>query len=247
MSEERRLEKEVVLNATPEQVWEAVATGPGISTWFVPHEVDEDGEMLADFGSGNTSSGRVLAIEPGRRVVYGGSEESPDEAIEFLVGGREGGSTVLRLIHSGYAGEDWQAEYHSKGWDGFLHNLVQYFDHFAGLPVVNVVTMNFTDQGYEQVWAALRKALGVDRAVARGDQVRLTPEGLEPLAGVVDVCERGVLGLRTGDGLYRFAGEGADAWGMVMTTHYLYGVDAERAETTAAWQAWLDRLFPAST
>lgn len=55
-----------------------------------------------------------------------------------------------------------------------------------------------------------------------------------------------VLGLRTGDGLYRFAGEGADAWGMVVATHYLYGVDADRAETTAAWQAWLDRLFPAS-
>jgi hypothetical protein len=31
---ERRLEKSVDLDATPEQVWETIATGPGISaTW----------------------------------------------------------------------------------------------------------------------------------------------------------------------------------------------------------------------
>lgn len=246
MSEHRRLEKEVVLNATPEQVWEAVSTGPGISTWFVPHEFSDDGRIHADFGSGNVSSGRVLAMEPGRRVAYGGTAEAPDEVIEFLVEGRDGGTTVLRLIHSGFGGEDWEAEYHSKGWDGFLHNLAQYFEHFAGLPVVNVVTMNFTDLGYEQVWATFRKALGIDGAVAAGDHVRLTPDGLEPMTGVVDVSERGILGVRTDDGLYRFGGEGADAWGMVIGTHYLYGVEVDRAEATAAWQAWLDRLFPAS-
>ena len=33
---ERRLEKSIELDATPEQVWAAIATGPGIDSWFVP-------------------------------------------------------------------------------------------------------------------------------------------------------------------------------------------------------------------
>jgi uncharacterized protein YndB with AHSA1/START domain len=29
------LRKEITLDATPEQVWEAIATGPGIDAWFM--------------------------------------------------------------------------------------------------------------------------------------------------------------------------------------------------------------------
>ena len=50
---ERKLEKTVELDASPEQVWELIATGPGISTWFVPHEVEEreGGAAKASFAS----------------------------------------------------------------------------------------------------------------------------------------------------------------------------------------------------
>jgi Uncharacterized conserved protein len=40
MPREFELRKEVALDATPEQVWEAIATGPGITAWFMPHEVE---------------------------------------------------------------------------------------------------------------------------------------------------------------------------------------------------------------
>lgn len=246
MSEKRRLEKEVELAATPEQVWQAIATGPGISTWFVPHEVEEreGGKARADFGSGNVDEGRVLEWEPGRRVVYGGSSSDPGETLEFLVEGREGGSTILRLVQSGFSGEDWEAEYHSKGWDGFFHNLVQYFTHFAGLPVVNVLVMGFTKLTADGVWQRFNEDLGVPATVRLGERVRLNPSGLDPISGVVDVCERGVLGVRSDQGLHRFAGEGIDAWGMLSVVHYFYGVEMDRAQATEAWQAWLDRLFP---
>ena len=32
---------EVEVPGTPEQVWNAIATGPGISSWFVPTEIAE--------------------------------------------------------------------------------------------------------------------------------------------------------------------------------------------------------------
>jgi hypothetical protein len=35
MAHEFELHKEIELDATPEQVWEAIATGPGIDSWFM--------------------------------------------------------------------------------------------------------------------------------------------------------------------------------------------------------------------
>ena len=36
----RSVEAEIEVPGTPETVWTAIATGPGISSWFVPAEVD---------------------------------------------------------------------------------------------------------------------------------------------------------------------------------------------------------------
>ena len=150
---ERRLEKRVELDATPEQVWEAIATGPGIATWFVPQNVEprEGGTVEQDYGGGETVSGRVTAWEPGRRFAYGAFEQPedgrPDYAFEFLVEGRAGGGTVLRFVQSGFLdGADWDDEYNSfdAGWSLFLHNLCAYLRHFSGLPVRNAVAMTYT-------------------------------------------------------------------------------------------------------
>lgn len=40
MTEERRIEVEVEVPVTPEEAWEAIATGPGITAWFMPAEVE---------------------------------------------------------------------------------------------------------------------------------------------------------------------------------------------------------------
>lgn len=248
MGERRRLAKEIELAATPEQVWQAISTPEGMSIWFVPHEHMDD-EIGADFGGGNTQAGRVLESEPGRRVVYGapGPAGEPPMTLEFLVEGREGGTTALRLVQSGFFdGDDWEAEYDGfgRGWDMFLHNLAEYYRHFPGLPVATVVATGFTDRPGDRVWADLLTRLGADPAL--GEWVRLTPEGLGPVEGigpvegVVDLRDRFLLGIRTEHGLYRFMAD--DLHHMVSTTQYFYGVPVDRASRTAAWQSWIDRI-----
>ena len=37
----RSVQVEVEVPGTPEEVWQAIATGPGISSWFVPTEFEE--------------------------------------------------------------------------------------------------------------------------------------------------------------------------------------------------------------
>jgi uncharacterized protein YndB with AHSA1/START domain len=74
------LTRKIVLEATAAEVWDKVATGPGLSSWWVPHEVDprKGGIARADFGGGTIAEGRVRTYQPGRRIVYGG-EAAADE------------------------------------------------------------------------------------------------------------------------------------------------------------------------
>ncbi|ADD39930.1 SRPBCC family protein [Stackebrandtia nassauensis] len=252
MTEGKRLEKEIELDASVDEVWEAVSTGQGFATWFVPHDIktDENGVPVVaegDFGSGNTDQGRLLEWEPKRRVKFGNYSSDSTQVLEFLVEGKDSGSTVLRLVQSGAQGEDWEMEYHSKGWDLFFQNLREYLEYFRGKPVANALVMSFTTVDAKTVWERMYAALGANRDLAVGDLVELTPKGVEPIKGTVDIAVPGaVLGVRTEDGLYRFGGQGADAWGMVNAFHYRYGTDVDPAEWTERWQRWINEVFPPS-
>ena len=61
----RSVQVEVEVPGTPEEVWQAIATGPGISSWFVPAEFEErDGKPVAvtlNFGPGMESRSAVTA------------------------------------------------------------------------------------------------------------------------------------------------------------------------------------------
>jgi uncharacterized protein YndB with AHSA1/START domain len=248
---ERRLEKSIELDATPEQVWAAIATGPGISTWFVPTELEprEGGEVRQDFGGGYTDTGRVVAYEPGRRIVLGAGPEPAEggsrHAFEYLVEARDGGAAVLRFVQSGFDddADGWENEYTSfdKGWDLFFGNLRSYLAHFAGLPVGNVVAMAFVAGGSADAWPVLHRALGLSAPPALGAEVVL--DGPQKITGVVDVATPEFLGVRSDTALFRFGAEGSDGCG-VSAYHYFYGDPVDAPALTAQWQGWLSDLFP---
>jgi len=250
----RELIKIVELDASPEQVWEAIATGPGISSWFVPHQVEEGpgGAMSAQFGGGADVTGRVRVWEPGRRIVFGADETppegTPDYAFEFLVEGRAGGGTVLRFVQSGFLDEGWENEYSSldTGWDLFFGNLRSYFAHFAGQPVHNVVTVTYAAGSAADLWPVLHRELGLAGPPALGETVTLRPDGPPPVTGVVDVATKAFLGLRSATGLHRIGAEG-DAGCGISAYHYFYGDPVDTEALTAAWQKWLTDLFPTPT
>ena len=246
MPHEFELRKEITLDATPEQVWEAIATGPGIDGWFMGRnqvEPREGGRSSMTIG-GQTEESVVTTWEPPRRFAFRTGTPEGFMAFEWLVEGRGDGTTVLRLVQSGMLGDDWETEYDAlgKGWDMYLHQLAQYLDHFRGRPVAPVLAMQPGAGDADHVWSVLSGALGLDHPATEGDKVRLTPEGLAPIEGVVDYVSPVALGIRTDDGLYRFI-RGFD--GSVAVGHHLFSdVDPEAAER--AWQAWLSRVFETS-
>jgi hypothetical protein len=66
----RSAQVEIEVPGTPEEVWQAIATGPGISSWMVPAEFEEkDGKPVAvkmTFGPGMDVRSPVTAWDPPR-------------------------------------------------------------------------------------------------------------------------------------------------------------------------------------
>jgi uncharacterized protein YndB with AHSA1/START domain len=246
MPHEFELRKEIILEATPEQVWEAIATGPGLDGWFMGRnqvEPREGGRSSMTVGD-HTEEATVTAWEPPRRFAYRAGTPDGFMAFEWLVEGRDDGTCVLRLVQSGVLGDDWEGEYDAldRGWGMYLHQLAQYLRHFRGRPATPVTLMGPGPGDADQLWPRLWRGLGLAGKPAEGDRVRLTPEGLDPVEGVVDYLSPDILGVRADDGLYRFI---CGFEGSVGVGHHLYGDDVDPGQAEATWRAWLGRLVDA--
>ncbi|MEC3976701.1 SRPBCC family protein [Amycolatopsis sp. H20-H5] len=242
MTREFAIRKEVELRAAPEQVWEAIATGPGIDAWFMgPHTVEpgEGGKIRLEIGE-YTDEATITAWEPGTRLAYRGGEQ-PDgtfHAFEYLIEATDGGTSVLRFVHHGFAGDDWTAEYDdmtARGWELYLHTLGQYLEHFPGRPATFVGADGPESSAAPEAWAVLLRALGLPGTPAAGARVRLAVTGLPPIDGVVDYTAPSYLGIRTTAALYRFHGR-SDIGMSVGVGHHFFGPAPDSADS---WRGWL--------
>jgi uncharacterized protein YndB with AHSA1/START domain len=239
--------EEITLPASPEAVWEAIATGPGVDSWFM-------GRTEIEGGPGGTSTmdmlgmaarSTITAWEPGRRYATR-SEPGPDGtfmAFESIIEGRDGGSTVLRFVHSGMLGDDWEEQYDALkiGDRMYLEQLSRYLEHFAPrTAAVNLFVPGPAVADYPKVWAAFAAALGIDGPVEAGATVRLSVAGVVPAEGVVDyVRAEHFIGVHTADSLYQFVHGWQD--GTVVQQH-CFDPGLDPAATEKAWAGWLAEL-----
>src|SRR4051812_27741168 len=136
----RSVQVEVEVPGTPEQVWQAIASGPGISSWFVPSEVDGrvGGNIVHHFGPGMDSSKTISDWNPPHRVTAEGPGYAPGMpamATEWTVEARDGGTCIVRVVHSLFAStDDWDKQLESveSGWPAIFLVLHLYLSQFAG-------------------------------------------------------------------------------------------------------------------
>jgi hypothetical protein len=224
--------REVILPATPEEVWEAVATEAGNAAWLFPNEIDPG-------GSG------VTAWDPPRHFAIRQEQGDWFNAVEYVIEGREGGTSLLRYAHSGIFVDDWDTQYDavSQHTDFYLHTLSQYLEHFSGRTATYVGEVPGGIQGPPTSAAPdgfrrLQQALGLGERLAEGVSVRLTPAGLAPIEGVLDYVRPNFIGVRTADELYCLFGRNAFGAPVGIAIHtFVDGVDAEKLKQ--AWQGWL--------
>jgi hypothetical protein len=228
MPKEFEIRREVELPGTPEEVWEAVATGPGTASWLFPEEPGPNDKVESD--------------RPRRYAVRTEGEGGFFNAIEFVIEAREGGTAVLRYVHSGIFTDDWETQYDavSQHTDFYLHTLGQYLEHFSPKTATYVGGGPGGIDGPEASaradgFTTLKQALGI---TAEGDRVQL-PNGAGE--GVVDYLQPNFAGVRTGDALYRFFGRNAFGGPVGMSIHHFGDVNADAA--SAQWGEWLQTVY----
>ena len=253
----RSVQVEVEVPGTPEQVWQAIATGPGVSSWFVPTEIDgrEGGTVTASFGPGMDSHATITAWDPPRRFAAESGDLGPGApplATEWIVEVRAGGVCVVRVVHSLFASsDDWdnQLESTEYGWPGFFRILRLYLTHFPGQPCSATQLMGAAPEPTSEAWAALTSALGIPGAT-EGQRVR-TAAGAPPLAGQVEhvaPSEYPGLLLRLDEPAPGIAHLFALPMGgrvYLPMRLYLYGdrAPAAIARDEPLWQAWMNERF----
>ena len=255
----RSVQVEVEVPGTPEEVWAAIATGPGISSWFVPAEFEErDGKPVAvklNFGPGMESRSDVTAWDPPRMFAAksdGWMPGSPPIADEWSVEARAGGTCVVRVVHSLFAStDDWdnQLEGTESGWPGFFRILRIYLTHARGQRTAKKQTMAPAAGSEAEAWETLTAALGL-KGVGAGQRCT-APAGVPALSGAVEHISQSpcnaLLRLdKPGPGT---AALSAVNFGgpMVTLSFYLYGDQAPGtvARETPLWQGWIEERFPA--
>lgn len=258
----RSVRVEVEVPGTPEEVWAAIASGPGISSWFVPTRSDErqGGQVVCNFGPGMDSQATITAWDAPRRFVAEGDlgmPGSPKVATEWTVEARAGGKCLVRVVHSLFAStDDWdnQLDGLEQGWPTYFRILRMYLENFKGMACTSMQLVGISGESEAAAWEKAGGELGLLRlATGQKWSIPASAAGLPRMSGVVDSLGQGVHAntvlLRVDAPAPGSAYVGAfSCAGMVMVcmSVYLYG---DKAKTAVArdepvWQKWMSERFP---
>jgi uncharacterized protein YndB with AHSA1/START domain len=256
----RSIEVAVEIPATPEEVWEAIATGPGVSAWFVPCEIDGrvGGAVTCHFGPGMDSTETISKWDPPRMFAcdWGEADDgAPHLASEWYVEALGGGVCRVRVVNSLFAStDDWddQLESVENGWPSFFRILKIYLAHFRGARSARAQALALTPKPVDEAWDAVASALGLDGLEVGAEYA--SSNGALPLAGIVEHVQSSPFNVlvRTStprNGIVSFAAHKMGGPTGVMVAHYLYGdgADEAAAREESAWAGWLAERFPDAT
>ncbi|MGZ3142650.1 SRPBCC family protein [Lentzea chajnantorensis] len=209
--------------ASVDEVWEAIATGPGIDSWYMGRNEVRNGQVTMAFGAYRPTS-EITAWDPPKHFAHDSGKAGDGRfiAYEFLVEGRDHGSTVLRMVTSGFLpGDDWADEFEAMRLGGalFWRTLVEYLGHFAGRTAQPLTVFGPAVTDWDEAWRRLDDAIEAK------------------LPGAVEYHRNShTLGLRTENGMYRFL---RGFHGPMIAAHHVFTGD----ESEQDWQLWFENTL----
>jgi uncharacterized protein YndB with AHSA1/START domain len=256
----RWIEMEFVTPGTPEQVWEAMATGPGNTAWFTKATIDGrvGGAIELDMGTNGKQKGEVTAWEPPTRVAFverEWSEGAPPVATEITITARSGDRCTVRMVHSLFTSlDDWddQMEGFEKGWPGFFEVLRLYLTHFPGQHAASFMAMSMTDGDHLSIWKRMLEEL--DLTAPNVGEHRTSARVPESISGIVERVDQVpdqryiIMRLQSpGPGIAIFGTNamGSQVGASMMIYFYGDGADARAAGSEQKWREWLGARFAA--
>jgi len=130
----KKIEQQIEIDADAATVWRALSEGEEIKRWFTLDarvRPGAGGGIWMSFGENMEWETPIEVWEEGKHLRTG---EGP-QAVDYTIEAR-GGTTIVRLVHSGFADDTWEGELDSlnSGWAAFLANLKHYLERHRGEP-----------------------------------------------------------------------------------------------------------------
>src|SRR5262245_38992119 len=140
---DRVVDLAIDIDATLEEVWQALTTGEGIARWFAPYAAvtpGEGGNLSVGWDPKEMWDSAITVWEPLRRMQAVSEMPSKDGgvvrlAVDYYVEAR-GGRVRVRLVHSGFDdSESWDGYIDGldAGWSYFLFNLKHAIERHRGV------------------------------------------------------------------------------------------------------------------
>jgi uncharacterized protein YndB with AHSA1/START domain len=139
---DRTIELTVDIDATLDEVWQALTTGEGIARWFAPYAAvtpGEGGSVSVGWVPNELWSQPITVWEPRRRMQTASEMPAKDGrmvrlAVDYYVEAH-GGRVRVRLVHSGFDDSSWDdyIDGLDAGWSYFLVNLKHALERHRGV------------------------------------------------------------------------------------------------------------------
>ncbi len=255
----RSVRVEVEVEGSPEDVWNAIATGPGVSSWFVPTKFDLDADgrpnkLVCHFGESMDSHARVTGWEPPARFTAESDDFAPGGpvvATEWNVKPVRKETCLVTVEHSLLSDTDeWDTflENTESGWPAFFTVLRIRMAHFRSQPFAILEVVGKAAEP-SSAWTDLATALGLT-SPSVGEH-RASPQRAPSLAGIVEsVPSESEVLLRLerpapGVGHLFALPIGEDVY--LSARLYLYGTEAATIvkREQSIWHSWMEEQFEA--
>lgn len=205
----RAFEMSLDLDASPDQVWQALTQADELVRWFplgARVTPGVGGSMVWSWEKGWDWESRIDGWEPGRRLLLVQEEARPFDtegrplpegqaepariAMELTLETVKG-KTRLRLVHSGFGhGAAWDNELEgiTEGWQAELRSLRHYLEHYRGRERRVGRVLLSTTMPRDEAWARLLGPGGfrvTPDAPVEGDDYQVVAPGGQRYAGTV--------------------------------------------------------------
>ncbi len=261
----RQFAMEMVIAASKASVWKALTDEAELCRWFAPEariDAQVGGEIVWTWGDLYVWPQRIEVLEPGVRLRTRYQSSVADAAakelktplfVDFFLEG-EGGSTTLRLCHSGFGAEaSFDEEYDgiSRGWPVELRSLRLYLERHLGNDRQIAWSTMTTPMPRAEAWQLLTGEGGFAsnadiQRMSEGEAFELAGD-VTPLAGKVLRCnpyEFTAVAENHGDAFLRISLEKRMGQTLVWVWLACYGQREERVTGMQQhWDNMLHRLF----
>ena len=251
---------EVEVQGSVEEVWQAIGTDAGLSSWFTRSEftVGADGQptqLICIFGPGLSSTATITKWDPPRGFSVISDEfiqDGPEVATDWKIEERDGESCLLSVEHGLFVDSDEydnHIEATEAGWPAFFRILQIYMAHHRREPCALLELMG-TAADEAQAWDDMSSALGFSTA-KKGERFAAPAGGLR-FSGVVDTVPNDTevilhIDEPTSGVVHLFVWPINDQI-LLSVRFYLYGEDATEvvSREEPRWRSWMEEQFPLS-